>query len=434
MVGYFTTISGSFSQEFILYKVFGYALFCFTLRIGLLRDRDYLSPFTLFATSPFAILLYSDYLSASYLPLPEGKTMAYILFSQYSFFMGLWLRKYGLRTKAPRSRSEVVKGQYKTEYSYILLGLLGLFPYILALFLGKSFVMSMSELTAERVSEFRSTFNIPIVSSLAVCLNGALLCAARRKLWIAVWIIGIISLSVSLLTVARGSVVVLFLTFVIAFKSKRIRWKKSLVVCGLLVVFGIFQLYSYIRQGSLESQEYESSYERYRNTGRIEEVPDFLKPFYFPYMYMTTPLSNYDYIVEGSFPSANGKLTLWPLISTFQLKRLFGLESYSKPIRLWPYNTHAFMADFYLDFGLVGILILPAALGMFVYFYYTRSKNSEDPLIEVQYTYIGFAVLLMFFSNHFTSVAYPLRVIIIFESYRLISSWYNSRKQDHLES
>ena len=50
---------------------------------------------------------------------------------------------------------------------------------------------------------------------------------------------------------------------------------------------------------------------------------------------------------------------------------------------------------------------------------------SNDPLIISIYLYWGLATMMTFFSNHFTSVGYPISYFIVIEVYRKISKLLN---------
>ena len=129
---------------------------------------------------------------------------------------------------------------------------------------------------------------------------------------------------------------------------------------------------------------------------------------------------------SGDFEKTDGMLTFWSVISLLQLNRVYSINQVEKPVRMFPYNTHTFLADFYLDFGTVGLVIFSIFLGMIVYSVYLRSVRSNDCIKDAEYLYFGFATFMMFFSNHFSSVGYPLRIFIVFELYRYFA--FSTRK------
>jgi len=402
----------------LLYKVLAFALFCLTLRMGIIKDRDYFSPYTLFATSPFCVLIYSNYLSNVFLPLPGHLAMFTILLGQTSFILGLTLFRYNSEVCCQTLHNKPLVLEPGIRYSYITLFLLGLSPFVMALLLNP-FGTSLS---AEGVADFRAKFSLPIVSALSCLMTGALLCAARDKNLKVFMIMAAIVLISGSLTQSRAGVVVLFMVilYTVVHYWQR-RYLKAVFVSGLFVIAGMFFLYVLVRQGALHNKSIKSNYSHYYESARCAKLPRLCQPFYGTYMYMTAPLSNFAYLIEEVDDRTYGKLMLWPIISTFQFKRIANIEKTEKPIRIWPYNTHTFMGDYYMDFGINSLIVLSALTGMIVYCIYWRSLKSNDCLIHAEYLYFGLATLLMFFNNHFTSSAYPLRVFIICEIYRNIS-------------
>ena len=231
----------------------------------------------------------------------------------------------------------------------------------------------------------------------------------------------VLVLFLSLLTLSKGAVLfIYFMTLYCAYRYLRGQYTRITTITFALIIISTFLLFSMARQGTFATQLYKPSYEYFYENNRNAALPTLLQPFFPSYMYMTTPLSNFAYLVEINNEQTNGAMTLWPIISTFQLKRLYDFEEIAKQFRLWPYNTHTFLADFFLDFGTVGLVFLPIILGLLVYFMYVRSLRSIDVLVHAEYMYFSYAVLMMFFSNHFTSIAYPLRIVLVFEVCRMI--------------
>ena len=416
--GCFVALLSCYSRGFdvltIIYKVCGLILFALSLIGGLIKDKDFFSPFTLFAATPFSILVYDEYLSSSFLPMPSAESVAHIILGQACFLVGLTISKISMkRVRIQQSASIPLR-----KYSWVTLFIIGISPIVLALVL-QPFNIGMS---AEAIEEYRTNFSLPVISTLSCLTTGAILYVARTKKIKIFLVLLVITMLSGIFTLGKGSAVILFLTVLYAtiyYWDNKYRIK--IIICSFLTMLALFQLYGVIRQGSLDSKTYISSYEYYTANNDIKYVTKPLQPLYSMYMYLTTPLSNFSYIVENDFESTNGLLTMWPLLSTFQLKRVFGVTPEVKPIRKWPYNTHSFLADFYLDFGTVGVLILPCLLGFIVYVVYARSLHYNDVLLHAEYLYFGFATLMMFFSNHFTSIGYPVRIFLIFESFRFLS-------------
>jgi hypothetical protein len=410
-VSLLTLYLADFDVLVLIYKLIGFFLFIFSLFMGLLKDKDYFSPYTLFAVSPLCIILYTDKLSSYFLPLPEGQAIFNIILGQFCFLLGLTHYRYHVTIYQKKFVGESQKNQRISKYSYVNLFLLGMVPFILGVFFNELDIT----LSADNIHEFRSSFNVPIISAISCYAVGALLCAARENKYKIFIIMMILMFCFGLLTQARGNVVILFLVVIFSLhRYWKFKHSKTIIISALIVSLGFFQLYSLVRQGFFASKTYRSSYEYYFESGRVASLPPLLRGFYSPYMYLTTPLSNFAYLVERNQEwTTNGMLTAWPIISTFQFKRLYAVDQPEKPVRLLPYNTHTFMGDFYMDFGTSGIVILSILLGNLIYLFYIRSLKNDDCLIHAEYLYFGFATFMMFFSNHFTSIAYPLRILIV---------------------
>jgi len=284
--------------------------------------------------------------------------------------------------------------------------------------------ITVEGLSANEIQEIRASFFIPVFSMLSCLTNVALITVMRtqrKKQIVLVLFIVIISSSMNfakldlVFTMFFASYGIIKYRLVSSFSSKIL-----LLISAIIIFFMLSQTYRYARGGE-EGQLYtfEKNYIDYGSKYYSENMRD----IYLTYMYMVTPFSNLDYILENFNKFTNGKMTFWSLISISQIKRIYGLKPIIKPIRVWPFNTHTFLADFYMDFGILGVSILPFFLGIIVYFFYSRTFVSNDPLIISTYLYWGLATLMMFFSNHFTSVGYPLHYLIVIEIYRKMSKF-----------
>ncbi|ACL03030.1 hypothetical protein Dalk_1329 [Desulfatibacillum aliphaticivorans] len=413
-----TIVSSGLDGAIFMYKIAGFLIFYFTLKEGLLIDKDLFSPYTLFALAPFCTLIYDDFLSPSYLPLPDGLAVTCIIIGQASFLLGLKMSGVVRSVIWRNKKGQKHQNRLASKDNYRLLFIVGIVPFLLSLSLRTMNI----QFSAEGIDEFRSNFTLPIISAALSCFTTAgLLGTARERRYFVFFSLIVTMVVVGLFTQAKGSAVLIFLTIIFASKKYwRLKSTSRIVFVSLILMFAMFQVYGMIRQGYFHSRVYVSSYEYYRQHKDIADIPRYLQIFYKPYMYMETPLSNFAYLVENNFTPENGKLTAWPFISIFQLKRFYTIEKPVKPIRKWPYNTHTFLGDFYLDFGVMGILILPFLLGLIVSAMYSRTLVNRDIIMDAVYLYFSYATFMMFFSNHFTSSAYPLRIFLVFEFYRLI--------------
>ena len=104
------------------------------------------------------------------------------------------------------------------------------------------------------------------------------------------------------------------------------------------------------------------------------------------------------------------------LASVFQVDHLFDFPA--REVRFSAFNTHAYLSDFYLDFGVVGAIVMPFFLGCLVKWSYVASEKSNDVMVISIWICFAFGTLNLFFSNHFTGVGYPVVAVVLFSSYR----------------
>lgn len=123
-----------------------------------------------------------------------------------------------------------------------------------------------------------------------------------------------------------------------------------------------------------------------------------------PYMYIVMNLENLARAVEKLEVHTYSAMTFdW-------IYALSGLKHWMKDYFNYIYNpylnssytTFPFIWDYFLDFGLVGILILPLLTGLIIglVYYYMRSKGSLDGV--VYYGICLFFIMISFFTNPIT--------------------------------
>ena len=132
-----------------------------------------------------------------------------------------------------------------------------------------------------------------------------------------------------------------------------------------------------------------------------------------PYLYFTTAWSNLTQTVLSVTEFNYGAYTFFPFFSAIQLDDLISKVS-SKVIYRHPFNTYAFLTDFYMDFGILGVIVIPFLIGLLVFYSYKKSLVASNPIKDGQFIILAIPTLMLFFSNHFTSVGYPFIVYILY--------------------
>ncbi len=406
----------------VLLRAVFLACACCVLYRGLCIDRDWFSPFTLFSTYYICILLYSPAVSNVYLPELTVSALLVMCAGSVAFCLGMWScgsSRVGRRTDLAHRPGDSPTG-HPLEYSHWWLLAIGLCPLAYSVITKGLPAVAWRQLSSVEIQEQRLLFDLPIVGSLACLTSAAIVVAAsthRRRDIILVWTAAIFSATV-LFTKGSVASVLFFIGYGIGcYRLIKSKQQVAVVVClgvVLALLMGWWCYYARTGFGSERVDLYELHYTR----GSTDYFPNRLTQFYPAYMYMVTPFANCQYVMQVQHEYSMGIRTLWPVISMLQLGRLCGIEVEEKPFLILPYNTHTFLADFYLDFGPIGAVVAAYVLGIVVYRIYLRSRHNADALIRAEYAFWGFATFLMFFSNHFTSVGYPLRSLVIIEVYR----------------
>ena len=134
-----------------------------------------------------------------------------------------------------------------------------------------------------------------------------------------------------------------------------------------------------------------------------------------PYLYATTSWSNFTWAIESEMPYTLGARSFYSFSSVFQFDGYLA----EPPIYSFPFNTHAYLTDYYLDFGPIGIIIFPFLMGMLLKHAYLLKCSSDDIFDKAIYIFLAYPALLLFFSNHYTEQSYPLVAFILLNIFKL---------------
>lgn len=133
--------------------------------------------------------------------------------------------------------------------------------------------------------------------------------------------------------------------------------------------------------------------------------------YFMPYMYITTPWANLQYVIETQDNRSYGywltKPILGPIFGDEYLKKEYVPESYSS------FNTFSFIGLHFKDFGYWGSLFMSLFLGFFIKKVYSLYAVSSLPYDAASYVFTAQATLELFFSNHFFGQSYPFMIVIV---------------------
>jgi oligosaccharide repeat unit polymerase len=125
-----------------------------------------------------------------------------------------------------------------------------------------------------------------------------------------------------------------------------------------------------------------------------------------PYMYITMNLENFTRGVDIIREHSCGLLSAdWIAALTgikHQAAEYFGIDS--RKYITTTYNTFPFMWDYFYDFGLVGVAVLPMILGFWISTIYYKMKTSNELKWLVIYAFAIFVIMFSFFTNVMSSL------------------------------
>lgn len=157
-------------------------------------------------------------------------------------------------------------------------------------------------------------------------------------------------------------------------------------------------------RGSYDANE---NYEYYRSN--VEW--NFDAAYFMPYMYITTPWANLQYVTETQDNRSYGywltKPILGPIFGDKLLKDNYVPQSYSS------FNTFSFIGLHFKDFGYWGSLLISLFLGFFIKKVYSLYAFSTLPYDAASYVFSAQATLELFFSNHFFGQSYPFMIVLV---------------------
>jgi len=362
------------------------------------------NPYFLFLVTPISLLMYSDRVSAQFLPPMDGVVQFWIAVGNFSFLAGLLFIK---------SVSPSVTPARGGDYSYVAILTLGLIPHILGV-LNAGFPILSSD-----VNGARNAYTLPIIGQFSVFLPLTILIAFQRKNVKLIMYSVVLNVFLSVMMASKFSILYTFLFFLYAYARYDGRalfgWRPfHLVMIGVVIIPFIFEFIFSAREAGVQSDYYWRQQVNFKY-GALDRFGDFT---YLPYMYLTTPWSNLSYLFELEPYLTYGARSIHSLLSVFQLDELVSLPPLK--VRNQVFNTHAYLADFFVDFGVFGVVLLSFVLGAIVKWVYVGSLKSSDALIGGVWVSFAFATFNLFFSNHFTGVGYPVVTLVLFSAYRLV--------------
>lgn len=359
------------------------------------KEEKILNPYYFFALTPFTLIIYKN-ISNNYMMDLTAQTWLIALLNIASFVLAmLWKKETQVKENSETDGLE----NNSLEFHTVVLALIGITPALLYDIVGIA---------------------IPFYSVLSLLVIPALCCAIKsnnKKLMTLVMIANALSW---INNVSKSTILTVCLCIIISYESfHNLDAKKKaglllLCIAGVVVMLAAFTFANQARGvKTAESQlEYYSRYGNVQWNG--------FKTLFMPYMYLETPWTNLQYVMQTQNTRTYGLWLIKPLINYLQIDS--AMEDAYKLIPMSSFNTYTFIVCNFKDFGFWGSAISSIILGCFVKWVYSRAKQSKNPLDVACYVFVAQAVLEMFFSNHFFQQSYPFTCVIILEIYKWIGN------------
>ena len=239
------------------------------------------------------------------------------------------------------------------------------------------------------------TVSCVLVPSMAVIwfLRGGV-----KKRWQAVLVLlaAAASLLVPVLCVSRFqlifAVILAVLTFMIVSGHRKIRYL-FMAAAGLVPLYVILTV----------ARSHDVAY-----LNGIFEMKDPATPIFItqPYMYIANNYDNFNCLVTELPAHSMGLKSLFPLWALTGLKfikpELVDFPIYTTKEEL---TTVTLFYDAYYDFGVVGVFLFSAALGLFAAWLMDRAERAENPFWQLFYSQAALYFMLSFFTTWYSNPA-----------------------------
>lgn len=267
---------------------------------------------------------------------------------------------------------------------------------------------------------FQAIFKIamPLASVLTLFSTAALVCAIKSKNKYLIIFVTAIFMFSWISYVSKSTILTFCVACLICYEKYYILTEKQhrrLIILSSVAVIVMIMAFSFANQ-SRGSMSGSAAVEYYTKYGGL--VWNRSGNLLMPYMYLTTPWANLQYVVETQNTRSYGLWLLKPLIGYFQLDDLF--EQYYSMKAYSNFNTFTYIACNFKDFGYWGSCVSSIFLGFFSKKIYSRYCKSKSPLDTACYVLVAQAVLEMFFSNEFYTQSFPFTIVIIIGIYKFI--------------
>ena len=384
-LGYFLIIAIVLNNV-LLYRLCALSLFIGCILLGK-KEKELINPYYLFSLCPLTLSLYYSFTDVYMMELKE-KTWLLCVLNIYAFMLALY------KTQPFLKKNNCIGVTNKAslhKHAFVC------------------FALSFLGNVIEPLSAVLWIFSVP-----------AIVCCVKSKDRLMYGVIVVyMGLVIASGTASKTGLLMNLITIMVAY-SKYFDWRKNvrqLVLLGTAAVFLMFLSFTVFTIKGRETGNQEGMMTYYQKMGGFEW--NYVAALFLPYMYLETPWSNVEYVVETQDTRTYGLWMLRPLLGYVGLKdrfeKSYHLESKSS------FNTFTFITVGFKDFG-VWLSVVPTLfLGFFVKKMYTRYLISRSPYDVACWATVALATFQMYFSNHFYMQSYPFTCFIVLEIYKRVS-------------
>lgn len=356
-----------------------------------IKEKYFLNPYYMFALVPFTLLIYANISNYHVELTVDTWLIAIINISAFIIAMD-----FTTEYRHVEKCKGVGDGKRLLNHTIVFL-VLGFMPTVYSIAFGGT---------------------MPLASIFTLLSSGAIMCALKSQNKILIGIVIAVFIFSWTGYVTKSSILSFVISILIGYEKyyvNNVKQKRKLIILLILGLILMVAAFSFANQdrGSMSPASVLKYYSQHGGltwSGRASLL--------MPYMYLTTPWANLQYVMETQRSQTYGLWLIKPLLGYFQIDKFFeefySLKAYSS------FNTFTYIACCFKDFGFFGSCISSVILGVFVKKMYSRFTLSHSPLDIVCYVLISQAVIEMFFSNHFFAQSYPFTIVIIMAIYKMV--------------
>lgn len=185
-----------------------------------------------------------------------------------------------------------------------------------------------------------------------------------------------------------------------------LHYKKKKISIIRLAKYGLLALVIFGVMGTIRNQSLEYLYD----VANIkEEVPQsFLM---WPYLYFSMGFENLRSFIVSDIDFQLGRLTFEPIWALTRFKTIFNPINLAQYHTIPEFNVSTYLREYYIDFGIAGILFIPYITGIFTKLIYMRMERKE--LYLLIYIFILHNLVFTFFVNFYSNTSVMINLIYI---------------------